>query len=86
LLAPEEEAISLSIEERYLDHEHMNNYTKLLANLANIDMVIEKEDKALILLSYLPDEDYRTFILTLIKSKQSLSYNEVSSTLVNHEL
>jgi len=55
-------------------------------NLANIDMVIEKEDKALILLSYLPDEDYRTFILTLIKSKQSLSYNEVSSTLVNHEL
>ena len=86
MLAPEEEAISLSIEERYLDHEHMNNYTKLLANLANIDMVIEKEDKALILLSYLPDEDYRTFILTLIKSKQSLSYNEVSSTLVNHEL
>ena len=66
--------------------EHMNNYMKLLADLAYVDMVIEEEDKALILLSSLPDEDYETFILTLINGKQSLNYNEVSSTLVNHEL
>ena len=55
----------------------MNNYTKLLADLANVDVVIEEEDKALILLSSLPDEDCETFILTLINGKQSLGYNEV---------
>jgi len=64
----------------------MNNYTKLLADLVNVDLVIEEEDKALILLSSLPDEDYETFILTLINVKQFLGYNEVSSALVNHEL
>jgi len=66
--------------------EYMNSYTKLLADLANVDVVIEDEDKALILLSSLPDEDYETFILTLINNKQSLSYNKVSSVLINHEL
>jgi len=49
--------------------EHMKNYTKLLANLANVDVVIGEEDKALILLSSLPDEDYETFVLTLINGK-----------------
>ena len=34
-----------------------------------MDVVIEKEDKALILLSSLPDKDYETFILTLINDK-----------------
>ena len=50
-----------------------------------MDVVIENEDKdkALILLSSLPHEDYETFVLTLINNKQSLSYNEVSFALVN---
>ena len=64
----------------------MNNYMNLLADLANMDVVNENEDKALILLSSLPDEDYETFVLTLINDKQSLGYHEVSSALVNHEL
>jgi len=29
----------------------MNNYTKLLIDLVNVDVVIEEEDKALILLN-----------------------------------
>ena len=66
--------------------EYLNNYTKLLVDLANLNEVINDEDKALILLSSLPDEDYETFILTLINSKQSFSYNEISSALINHEL
>ena len=32
------------------------------------------------------DDDYDTFVLTLINGKQSRSYNEVSTALVNHEL
>ena len=66
--------------------EHINNYMKLLADLTNVDVVIEVKDKALILLSSLPDEDYETFILTLINGKQFISDNEVSPALVNHEL
>ena len=37
-------------------------------------------------MSFLPNEDYETFVLTVINGKQSLSYNEISSALVNHEL
>jgi len=48
--------------------------------------VIKDEDKALILLSSLLDEKYKTFILTLINGKASLSYNNVSASLMNHEV
>jgi len=39
--------------------DHTNTYTKLLADLANIDVVIDEEDKALILFSSLPMRDMR---------------------------
>ena len=32
--------------------EHMNNYTKLFIDLVNVNVNIEEEDKALILLNY----------------------------------
>ena len=50
-----------------------------------MDVVIKDEDKILILLSSLIDEEYETFVLTLINEKTSLSYVEVTSTLVNLE-
>ena len=40
----------------------------------------------MILLISLLDEKYETFILTLINSKQLLSYSDVSTALVNHEV
>ena len=66
--------------------DHINNYTKLLTDLANVDEVIKDEDKALNFLSSLPGEEYETFVLTLINSKSSLNNNDVSATLVNHEV
>jgi len=45
--------------------EHMNNYTKLHADLANMDDVIKDEDNTFILLSSLSDDDYETFVLAL---------------------
>ena len=48
--------------------------------------VIGDENKALILLSSLLNEEYGTFVLSLINGKKSLNYNEVSTALVNHEL
>jgi len=64
----------------------MNNYSKLLADLANMDGVTKNEDKALILLNSLPDEEHETFVLSLINGKASLSYNDVSAALMNHEV
>ena len=60
---------------------HINTYKKLLRDLANVDVVIEEKDKALILLSSLPNEGYETFVLTLINERTSLRYNEVTTTL-----
>ena len=64
----------------------MNNYTKFLVDLANVDEMIKDEDKVLNMLSSLSDDEYETFIITLINDKSSLSYDKVSTTLVNHEL
>ena len=69
-----------------LIRDHMNTYTKLLTDLANVDVIIEDEDKVLLLLSFLPDEEYETFVLTLINGKASLSYSEVTTALVNYQL
>jgi len=64
----------------------MNNYTKLLIDLVNIDVAIKEEDKTLILLNFLPDDEYETFILILINGKQTLNYSDVSAALVNYEV
>ena len=67
--------------------EYMNNYTnKLLTDLVNVDVKIEVEDKTLILLNALPDEEYETFTLTLINGKQIFIYSDVSPALVNYEV
>jgi len=61
--------------------EHMNNYTKILTNLVNVDVKIDEEDKAVIFLNSLPNEEYETFTLTLINDRQTQNYNEVSAAL-----
>ena len=66
--------------------DHIKNYMKLLANFTNLDVVIEDEDKALILLSSLSDKRYETFVLTLINGRTFLIYSEVTAALVNLEL
>ena len=48
-------------------NEHINRYTKLLTDLVNVDIKIDEEDKAVILLNSLPAEEYETFTLTFIK-------------------
>ena len=62
--------------------EHMNNYTKFLTDLVNVDVKIDKENKAVILLNSFPEKEYEIFTLTLINGKQTLNYNEVSASLV----
>ena len=64
----------------------MNNYIKFLTDLINVDVKIDEEDKAVILLNSLPDEEYKTFTLILINGRQTLNYKEVSAALVNYEV
>ena len=66
--------------------EHMNSYTKLLTDLVNMDMEIDEEDKAVILLNSFPVAEHETFTLTLINEKKSLNYNEVPAALVSYEV
>jgi len=80
-LAFEKEIVSFSVEEGVSISDHICTYTKLLADLANVDAVIEKEDKTLILLSSLPDERYETFVLTRINERTSLKYSKVTIAL-----
>jgi len=64
----------------------MNNYTKLLTNLVNMNLSNEEEDKIMILLNSLPDEEYETFVLTLINGKETRMYSDMSVALVNYEV
>ena len=66
--------------------EHINIFAKLLTNLANLIVMIDDEDKTLILLSSLLDKGYETFVLTLINGRTSLSYKKVNIAFVNLEL
>ena len=42
-------------------NKHMNSYTKLLIDLINVHVKIDEEDKAVILLNSIPEEEYETF-------------------------
>ena len=66
--------------------KHMNSYTKLLTDLVNVNLKIDEEDKTVILLNSLPDEEYETFTLTLINGRQIFNYSEVSYALVNYKV
>ena len=46
-------------------NEHLNRYTKILTDLVNMDVEINEENKAVILLNSLPREEYETFTLTV---------------------
>ena len=66
--------------------EHMNDFTKFLTDLVNVNVTIDEENKAVILLNSLHEEEYMTFTLALINGRQSLNYNEVFVALVNCEV
>ena len=66
-------------------NEHIYRYTKLLIDLVNVDVMIDEEDKAIIFLNSLPEEEYETFTLTFINGRQTLDYHEVSSALTSYE-
>ena len=72
-IASEEELYLFQLRRRLSIDEHINNQTKFLTDLINVDVEIEEEDKALILLNSLSDEKYETFVLPLINVNEHLT-------------
>ncbi|GJT75439.1 hypothetical protein Tco_1042164 [Tanacetum coccineum] len=65
--------------------DHIYEFNKLILDLANIDIEIEDEDQALMLLTSLPSS-YKNFVETLLYGRKSLEMEDVLSTLNSREL
>lgn len=64
--------------------EHLNDFSKILADLRNLDASILDEDKALLLLNSLPST-YDHLSTTLLYGKEEIRYEDVCNALTNNE-
>src|SRR3954467_14251915 len=65
--------------------QHMNAFNKIVSNLLALEVKLEEEDKALILLSsLLPSYDH--LITTILYGKETLELEDVRVMLVKNEL
>ncbi|GKA74160.1 zinc finger, CCHC-type containing protein [Tanacetum coccineum] len=64
---------------------HIDKFNKLILDLANIDIEIEDEDQALMLLTSL-SSSYENFVETLLYRRESLTMEDVLATLNSREL
>lgn len=71
-------------EEKSID-EQLDIFNKLILDLENIDVTVDDEDQALLLLSSLP-KSYATFKETLLYGRESLTLDEVQAALNSKEL
>ena len=65
--------------------DHLGKLHSILLKLSNIDVKVEDEDAALILLVSLPNS-YENFVQSFIGSKDTVSLEEVRSALHSREL
>jgi len=65
-------------------NEHLNDFNKMIADLKNLDVEMDDEDKALLLLNSLPNT-YEHLVTTLLYGKENIKFIDVSNALVNNE-
>ncbi|GKD78285.1 zinc finger, CCHC-type containing protein [Tanacetum coccineum] len=65
--------------------KHIDEFHKLVGDLAAIDTTISDEDQALLLLTYLPSS-YENFVETLLYGRDTLKLEDVLATLNSREL
>lgn len=78
-----EKLYSLRMEEGGDLQEHLNKFQICVANLSEVDVQYEEEDKALMLLTSLP-ASYEQFITTLVSDKDSLKYDEITEAIQSY--
>ncbi|KAH9750404.1 hypothetical protein KPL71_013868 [Citrus sinensis] len=65
--------------------DHLDEFNKLILDLENVNIDLEDEDRALILLSSLPDS-YEHFVDTLLYGRQTLTLKDVKNALESKDL
>ena len=65
--------------------EHLDDFNKIITNLLNLDVKIEDEDKALLLLNSLP-ESYEFLVTILLHGITNIDFEDVSNALINNEM
>ncbi|CAB4273488.1 unnamed protein product [Prunus armeniaca] len=64
--------------------DHINVFSGCIDQLRKVDVKLEEEDKALLLLTSLPDS-YENLVTTLFSSKDTMSLEQVQVSLVSHD-
>ena len=65
--------------------EHLNFFNKVINELLAVDVEIDEEDMAMILLSSLP-QSYDHIVTTMLYSKKTFILEEIVSTLLSNGL
>ncbi|GKB03600.1 retrotransposon protein, putative, ty1-copia subclass [Tanacetum coccineum] len=66
-------------------YEHIDEFNKIVLDLANIEVNLEDEDLALLLLTFLP-ASYEHFVDTLLYGREALTLEDVMATLNSKEI
>ena len=64
--------------------EHISIFNQLIADLGKVDVKIDEEDKAIILLCSLPGS-YEHLVTTLTYGKKDVKVDEIVTALLGHE-
>ncbi|KAH9697106.1 protein NEN2 [Citrus sinensis] len=76
---------TFSMKTRTTLKDHLDEFNNLILDLENVNIIFEDENRALILLSSLPDS-YEHFMDTLLNERQSLTLKDMKDALKSKDL